>query len=357
MICHSPSVLSPLWFILVFVSFLHVEGQKIDLDSKVTDIFKVKQGTNGGGCDNYPVEDWFQDAKLLAGFARNAVLVAGGVKTPDEADLTITKVDAQQLLLAFFNIAPGGDEDLLDDIINEVESFMISVGDLDQETKPEEDKPWIFCSSDWLERKQWEDTYEGPNRDAGGEEKTIKQAYLDASSKSVQETEAELKPYVPWWSADIGDYLLDGRSNYCSRVGAVASTQEQISPASITLCPRRWESQPETLSGIAKVTKDGQSLGKLQVHSLTLFHEMFHLVLGNDDTPDHTYEIDVIVADENHRARARLRDTDASKRGYLTAYESAHNPETWVFFALAVHLMQANPDYSFVTSKSQKRSE
>jgi hypothetical protein len=78
-------------------------------DSKVTDIFLVKAGEAGGGCDGFPMEQWFQDAKLLTDRALEALYLAMGLKKPEEIKVKIRKQEAQELVLVVFNINPGDD--------------------------------------------------------------------------------------------------------------------------------------------------------------------------------------------------------------------------------------------------------
>ena len=55
------------------------------------------------------MEQWFQDAKLLTDRALEALYLAMGLKKPEEVKVKISKQEAQELVLVFFNIKPGDD--------------------------------------------------------------------------------------------------------------------------------------------------------------------------------------------------------------------------------------------------------
>ncbi|KAI8951676.1 hypothetical protein F4801DRAFT_578215 [Xylaria longipes] len=80
--------------------------------------------------------------------------------------------------------------------------------------------------------------------------------------------------------------------------------------------------------------KEKVSISTLQVHSLTLFHEMFHLVLGTAGTPDHSYNLNSTVRFGTPKA--------------------IQNPESYTFYALAYFLGQ-NTQFTFANSKSANK--
>lgn len=95
---------------------------------------------------------------------------------------------------------------------------------------------------------------------------------------------------MPFWSDDLRQYLKAASGDYCSsNTLNLAATQDQTRPSTVTLCVDNFDStQGDTLANIPSVTKKGVSVSTLQVHSLTLFHEMFHVVLGVAASPDHS---------------------------------------------------------------------
>lgn len=120
-----------------------------------------------------------------------------------------------------------------------------------------------------------------------------------------------------YWSFPHLAYMWDqrygsGRAGYCSKVGNNAATQHMLNPSSITLCPISFGSAstaytsgnlqtshyvqrravtpvPRTRADIVaeRVSRNSdQSLTDVMPpgSAATLFHELFHLVLGNDVT-------------------------------------------------------------------------
>ncbi|KAL6364183.1 hypothetical protein LRP88_02099 [Fusarium phalaenopsidis] len=289
-----------------------------------------------------------------------------GLKKPEEIKVKISKQEAQELVLVFFNINPGDDTTDVENVINELDLFLVEVG------RPGHD-PWPEMSS-----RASTATVTGSNWDSivldkdGNEDEagtTVKDYFLK------QYTEKRLGRVTPFWAPEFGDYLLDEQStNYCSRQGAASTTQDQMSVQTVTLCARstRWTaSELQTLAEVAAVTDEGESIAKRQSHSLHLFHEAFHVALGNEDTPDHTCTVThnpsfqvmvnlapdalkVMLADKDHPSRM-FGGNSVEKREYLQVKEAAHNPESWTFFALDVHLTHGNPDFSFTSTISKKR--
>ena len=93
---------------------------------------------------------------------------------------------------------------------------------------------------------------------------------------------------APFWSDDLRQYLQSDPGDYCSSdKDNFGATQDMTSPSTVTLCTDNFpSSQGDTLAAIPAVSAERVSVSTLQVHSLTLFHEMFHLTLGTAGTPD-----------------------------------------------------------------------
>lgn len=97
---------------------------------------------------------------------------------------------------------------------------------------------------------------------------------------------------------------------YCSVTGNEAATQHVLNPSSLTLCPQSFGASnpsfdpangatinyvarrsvspnPILSSAIKSATKLNQDLSAVTPTAVTMFHELFHLILGNDVTyPD-----------------------------------------------------------------------
>lgn len=116
--------------------------------------------------------------------------------------------------------------------------------------------------------------------------------------------------------------------------GHLAVTSEFLLPPTVTLCPQSFEGQgrlgsvnmnPLRSSTIPNnpnnIPNNAQGLDQILPTSATLFHELFHLVLGNDNT---------------------FLDTDGEeyniiKIGKLTASNSVVNPDTYTVMAAAYY--------------------
>ncbi|RYP77402.1 hypothetical protein DL771_001197 [Monosporascus sp. 5C6A] len=293
-----PSSVLPLArFILVASCFVPV------VHGAVADVFRVKSGTNKGGCDGKNIEGWFADTKTLIDSAST------GAAATDE--------DSRKYLKTF-SIGPNDDANQAGEPIGRVAAV------INARNTPPGGKPWLFCNSDWLEEQQWTDVaYD----DVTGQRRTDGKKVED-----VLDRDATLSPF---WSDDLRQYIVSTPGDYCSDKDNFAATQDQTEPSTVTLCIDNFLSNQEaTLSDIPPVTAEKVSVSTLQVHSLTLFHEMFHLALGTADTPDAGYNLNSIVRYGTKKA--------------------VTNPESFTFYALAYYLGQ-NTQYTFANSKSAKK--
>ncbi|KAI8623018.1 hypothetical protein F5Y19DRAFT_405702 [Xylariaceae sp. FL1651] len=268
----------------------------------VGDVFEVKKGTTKGGCDGKNIDGWFADTLTLASAASTGAAA--------------TDSDSQKYLTTFFSIKPGDDPKQAGGPIGQVSDV------LNGKSVPPGGKPRLYCNSDWLQEQQWTsiafDEVTGMPR---ADKKTVEQVFTKDTSG-----------LVPFWSDDLRQYLKADSGDYCSDKGSLAATQDQTAPSTVTLCIDNFEkSQGDTLANLPPVTAQKVSVSTLQVHSLTLFHEMFHLVLGTAGTPDHSYSLNSIVR-------------------FGTA-KAIQNPESYTFYALAYYLGQ-NTQFTFATSKS-----
>ncbi|KAI0514792.1 hypothetical protein F5B22DRAFT_647271 [Xylaria bambusicola] len=261
---------SPLVSIALILGILTSVTQGVS----VGDVFDIKSGTTKGGCDGKNIDGWFADTVTLANSAST------GAAATDQ--------DSRKYLKTFFSIGPQDDA-----------------------TQAGEQK-WDDVAFD--------DVTGLPRVDG----------------KKVQDVfPKDTTGLVPFWSDDLRQYLKADSGDYCSDSENLAATQDQTAPSTITLCIGNFlGTQGDTLANVPSVTKEKVSVSTLQVHSLTLFHEMFHLVLGTKATPDHSYNLNSIV---------RFGTTKAIQ-----------NPESYTFYALAYFLGQ-NTQFTFANSKSANR--
>ncbi|KAI0419646.1 hypothetical protein F5X98DRAFT_362398 [Xylaria grammica] len=275
------------------------------LGISVGDVFIVKTGTTNGGCDGKNIDGWFDDTVTLANSA------SAGAAAVDQ--------DSRKYLMTFFSIRPQDDATKAGDQINRVKDV------LDLKGLPPKGKPRLYCNSKWLQEQKWTDI---AFDDVTGLPRTDQKKVEDVFPKDTN-------GLVPFWSDDLRQYLKADPGDYCSDKDNLAATQDQTGPSTVTLCIDNFAStQGETLANVPSVTKEKVSVSSLQVHSLTLFHEMFHLVLGTAGTPDHSYNLNSIVR-------------------FGTA-KATENPESYTFYALAYYLGQTT-QFTFANSKSAKK--
>ncbi|KAI0540465.1 hypothetical protein GGR58DRAFT_521991 [Xylaria digitata] len=271
----------------------------------VGDVFEVKAGATKGGCDGKNIDGWFADILTLASSA------SSGAAATDQ--------DSRKYLQTFFSIGPQGDATQAGGPIGQVNDV------LNMKSLPPGGKPRLYCNSDWLQEQKWDDI---AFDDATGLPRTDQKKVQDIFPKDTN-------GLVPFWSDDLRQYLKADSGDYCSDKDNLAATQDQTAPSTVTLCIDNFSStQGDTLANVPSVTKEKVSVSTLQVHSLTLFHEMFHLVLGTADTPDHSYSLNSIVR-------------------FGTA-KAIQNPESYTFYALAYYLGQ-NTQFTFANSKSANK--
>lgn len=159
--------------------------------------------------------------------------------------------------------------------------------------QPQSDRPWFFCNSEWLERqKETQKVFRKPQ--------TVGEKYVPIE-RGVKTTEEHLvikdhfrnllyangAKNVPYYSRDLEVYIFTEEfkgGDFCAaNPSTLAVTQEITTPKTITFCLRAFARTP--LLPLLEPTIDSD-LVKLLPKSSTLLHELFHLVLGNAETPD-----------------------------------------------------------------------
>ncbi|KAI1196875.1 hypothetical protein F5X97DRAFT_334303 [Nemania serpens] len=286
----------------IVIAFILSVLSPITQGVSVGDVFEVKSGATKGGCDGKNIDGWFADTVTLANSAST------GAAATDQ--------DSRKYLKTFFSIGPQDDATQAGGPVGQV------VDVLNLKSVPPGGKPRLYCNSDWLQEQKWDDV---AFDDVTGGPRTDGKKVQDVFPKDTT-------GLVPFWSDDLRQYLKADSGDYCSDNGNLAATQDQTTPGTITLCIDNFPStQGDTLANVPSVTAEKVSVSKLQVHSLTLFHEMFHLVLGTAGTPDHSYNLNSIAR-------------------FGTA-KAIQNPESYTFYALAYFLGQ-NTQFTFANSKS-----
>ncbi|KAJ5413885.1 hypothetical protein N7509_000512 [Penicillium cosmopolitanum] len=289
--------------------------------AEIGDVFNVKQGSENGGCDSHlsVLTQWWTESQAMASAGISAFDDAKG-----NADETKTK-NAKHALEKYLGINDDTDDADVDDIkllLEEVQWFMA------KKSPDSKDTPWLFCDSSWLEPKPRTLRIE-----ECGEEVEIQ----DSQQYGSQLQEAGS---VPYWSSDLKEYIIGhayGEGGLCGASGELGVTQGTTASRTVTLCPRAFtRTDVQTDFG---VDAQGKKLSDVLSKSATLFHELFHLVIGNDDTIDATYKLGTIFksvakgyavpakSEWDGQANA-LKNSDRKTNAQLVRT----NPETWVFF-------------------------
>ncbi|KAF4463279.1 hypothetical protein FALBO_9899 [Fusarium albosuccineum] len=295
----------------------------------VSEVFDVKKGTENGGCDNYRVDEWFEDALVLA-----------------------SHVDGY-------------------DLDNVLEAFV------DDEDTGSDDKPRPFCDSTFAvgessasiltrtiltihgTEKEWD---YGAQKEGTGKEYPMEIANDDLRETPITEAEAEwykdvftdrkkdreneedegareaLPPlWHPFWVDHLKMYRFDVTGDWCSSRGNMGATEDQGQPAIVTLCPQNFKSEGnkkwyDKLDDISEVKRQGRSIGTIALPSLTFFHEMFHVALRTVHTPDVTYKLSRITRSE---VLDNIENASNEAGTLISQEQSRRNPESWTLFALA----------------------
>ena len=119
-----------------------------------------------------------------------------------------------------------------------------------------------------------------------------------------------------------------------------AFTIDSTQPKVITLCVKNFDSsERNTLKDIEPIRAHSVSVSKLRVHSLTLLHELFHLIFGQADTPDLSCRSSKNVAghDGQYTNKAWLLDKLNSIVRFKTP-QAVQNPESFTLYAFSYYL-------------------
>ncbi|KAI1076805.1 hypothetical protein F5B20DRAFT_554661 [Whalleya microplaca] len=235
------------------------------------------------------------------------------------ADYRNGVVEARRLLDSFFKTTTGSlpeaELDAISNKYNGVSDWIQNDGAIDggRSNLP----PWLFCYHTWLLRRSMSDSawnYDQEEyKDNNGNTVLINsvQDYLTKQLTESTEAERPLNQIYPYWSYMHREYFFDrfyasgANGGFCSlrRMGSLAATQHKTATSTITLCPmsfgatnnfegatiiRRRDVAPNPIARDLvtsnQVPNGAQTLKEVLPTSITLFHELFHLVLGNDVT-------------------------------------------------------------------------
>jgi hypothetical protein len=158
-------------------------------------------------------------------------------------------------------------------------------------------KPLLFCDDTWLAKQKWTDQVNDqdgtPITGQNGKPFSIfDQASSGVSNQWMYFFQAKNPRLVPWYSTKLKGYIFAPGRRYCNPASDgpvyLAGTQDLTPRSTMSLCPISFKVSADT--GIATlggtVPKPRDFIQKSTSLSITLFHELFHLVLGNVATPD-----------------------------------------------------------------------
>ncbi|KAF5645822.1 GAL4-transcription factor [Fusarium tjaetaba] len=294
-----------------------------------------------GGCNSYKgkLNKWWADARKLV----DAALLYA------EDD----SVDGPEYLYTFFALDPppadAQERATVRARLRLVKEF------IDGDTQLPTGKPWLFCSSRWLKRMDWDDVaYDKETGDkfTGDDAKKVRDVIDEPTPPPDEANEPKEFPY---WSSDLKEYLIDEADDYCTKkvdgviqhFGAThEGPEEKWKTVTICVSNLRWNAKNDHLA-LGIVRTEGKSIVEYRAQSMTLFHELFHVVLGNANTEEHekSYDLPYIA---NPR-REEGEDPGDEDQDIISTQEALYNPESYTLYALASLLGQNNKDYTYLT--------
>ncbi|RHZ46088.1 uncharacterized protein CDV56_104539 [Aspergillus thermomutatus] len=309
----------------------------LTVGSTISSLFVIRQGTDElGGCGSYlpTLETWLSESKALVNSGLQALANA---ENPSAAEYDV----ARRYLWSYFRAT--GDPDAMTwvkDYLLEAKNFLDGTSTRLART------PHLYCNDKWLKKLSRSDAAWDTSRD----ETIMKVNPEDGSMVPMTIEEVPLyqnylwekknnllvrNKLVPYWSDDLLEYIFDigyGSKSYCTTSNKnMGATQQQTNPNTITLCPSTFTNH-DGVDGLGSATpKAGLSIMKVLPRSATLYHELFHLVLGNDETPDITSPKDSWT-----KQQTMLKNPTTIPRDYdeTNAQLIRRNPESYMFFCV-----------------------
>ena len=134
-------------------------------------------------------------------------------------------------------------------------------------------RPYLYCSSDWLQRQAWTtqllNNQGQPVDCSGGTPVTIRNSQLYSQYDSGGK--------VPYWAPDLLDYFFDRNyaNGYCAVTSNAAATTDSSERVTVTLCPRTMLVSGNALYLRLGSTNPNQNdfIQQSSCVPLTLFHE------------------------------------------------------------------------------------
>ncbi|KAI1073931.1 hypothetical protein F5B20DRAFT_586822 [Whalleya microplaca] len=308
------------------------------------DLFDVDFNANFlGGCQ------WAGEDKINRMLAESVTLANRGIEAVNDYGDPI-KPEAKRLIDAWFKPQNADDRLAIRERFTRVRDWVQNGGPLSHDRNV---RPRLFCHHGWAEKLKMESQYRDANgnyvSNLDGTPVLIRDVPDMVEARSIMANDMDLRiNYIyPYWNRITRTYWFDKRysnggynTGWCSgNVGAMTFHVQNVM-ASITLCPlglgttnqrpSNWvyhplrETQPIPITSqqvaFNQMPPLSQIVTDLAPTAANLFHELFHLVLGSDNSappypPGEVYQITPMLG--------------------LTFNLAIVNPETFVTVAVA----------------------
>ncbi|KAF7712263.1 Uncharacterized protein PECH_003752 [Penicillium ucsense] len=264
-------------------------------DPTIDTIFVIKDTDTHGGCrqrrqalDNYLFE--------------SRALVAAGLQAIEHAKDSSAKesVVAKRYLYTYFRAVDDASIEFVKRFLRVVQDFLSGKKVIGSDKIPR-----LYCDDTWLVKLEPTDiAWDHENNDVYtiGEDGVFQPVSIDQIEtyrkylwELNKEGNWERTGKVPYWAGDMSQYLFDDSykkgKTYCTNSAQnLGASQEQTRPNTLTLCPRSFKSTVKRAKLGNTAPKARMALANVLPQSGTFYHELYHVVLGNDQTPDLSYQ-------------------------------------------------------------------
>ncbi|KAI0384727.1 hypothetical protein F5Y04DRAFT_293050 [Hypomontagnella monticulosa] len=322
-------------FVVLLVSLL-ATSQAATPAKSITDLFQISvDSTVGENCARYGTDRLQQSLNDALTLCNEAIDGMNDYINSNRGSATL--LEARRLINAYFRNPPVADRPTLLSNYQKVANWITSGGPVNNGQNP--NKPWLFCSDSWLLRKSMSDQAFDKNgqpvTNGNGSPSLISDNpnYVAAQQKETNAQDGDQA--YPYWSSVLNTYVFDvahgpsATDGYCTAPGNKGATNHEGMFSVVTICPQSFTgvgirsvtATPIAKSQIKRGTPPAgaQPLGAVLPEATTLFHELFHLVLGFQTTlPDDGIE-----------------EYGTSEMLQIIRVDAAQNPETYIAVATA----------------------
>ncbi|KAH6647434.1 hypothetical protein BKA67DRAFT_694491 [Truncatella angustata] len=322
----------------------------------VTDLFNVKFGANDPGTCLDAGKD-----QLNNFITESIALAQAGIALCDAYENTDNELNPEATRLAE-SVFREPDEDDIESIRSQYEkvlSWLQNGGSTNGGRTTL--KPFLFCGDSWTIRKSMSDILLGadgqPVLNEDGNQMKISDSEQMVEWRDDAEAIYGVATY-PYWSDPLvqywfgkkyGDSPTDGP---CTTDGLYATTWTPATgPSYMSLCQASWTDPKEltvvdsyTIADVSKIL-DGSAfetagwIWDVMPTSGTIFHELFHLVLGKEDSVPSGLNGQEVYGFPEVAGQVPFNDAG----DYMDASLAIDNPETYTYAAVAFWTTQNAP--------------